>query len=722
MLVALVASIVTLIVVVALAVVVLVLRDRAKTSNVSVKKDVRSISSVGVSSSLGKAGSAAGGGARPVSRAGSSARPAANPADSLKSRFVAMGVFAAAVFGTLSAKLWVMQILESEEFGSASEANKYATVRKPAPRGLICDADGLPLVRNRTSLTVLADPDVADDRDVVLRLSALLGVPYHVVRQRIQDASSGAQSQRVVASDARLRDAAFIAEHSDAFPGVDVEERSVRDYPYGALAAHVLGYTGTVTENDLASAGEGRSIELDDVVGRAGIEQYYDDLLAGDHGERTVVADADGNIVEVVSEVQPTKGSDVRLSLKGPVQYVCDRALAKLIAPEDGTIGTGTGVAGAVVVMDLSDGGIVAMASYPTFDPAVFEGVVSQETWDLYQSEETWNPLMNRAIGGQYPAASTYKTFTSLAALENGFASASTGWTCTGSWDGWGSGEEKLCWNHNGHGGLDLRGGIVQSCDTVFYDIGKQFWDNRESVGQNALQDFLAKYPLESLTGIDLAGEAVGRIPTPEWKAENYRDYPESAAWVGGDTVNMCIGQGYVLVTPIELAVSYGAVATGKVLKPHVLKDVRNAEGEAVRSFEPEVVDEPDVNPEHLAYVREALNGVATDNADVSGTLSKFGIDPAIVACKSGTAEYTDDGDTGWFACYAPVDDPKYVVACVVEHGGGGSSAAAPLGAEALAAVLSYDAGTLDEMGEIAGSTGRALADASKRAMTGRTD
>ena len=175
-------------------------------------------------------------------------------------------------------------------------------------------------------------------------------------------------------------------------------------------------------------------------------------------------------------------------------------------------------------------------------------------------------------------------------------------------------------------------------------------------------------------------------------------------------------------MTPIELAVSYGAVATGKVLKPHVLKDVRNAEGEAVRSFEPEVVDEPDVNPEHLAYVREALNGVATDNADVSGTLSKFGIDPAIVACKTGTAEYTDDGDTGWFACYAPVDDPKYVVACVVEHGGGGSSAAAPLGAEALAAVLSYDAGTLDEMGEIAGSTGRALADASKRAMTGRTD
>ena len=695
----------------------------------SVKKDVRSISSVGVSSSLGKAGSAAGGGARPVSRAGSSARPAANPADSLKSRFVAMGVFAAAVFGTLSAKLWVMQILESEEFGSASEANKYATVRKPAPRGLICDADGLPLVRNRTSLTVLADPDVADDRDVVLRLSALLGVPYHVVRQRIQDASSGAQSQRVVASDARLRDAAFIAEHSDAFPGVDVEERSVRDYPYGALAAHVLGYTGTVTENDLASAGEGRSIELDDVVGRAGIEQYYDDLLAGDHGERTVVADADGNIVEVVSEVQPTKGSDVRLSLKGPVQYVCDRALAKLIAPEDGTIGTGTGVAGAVVVMDLSDGGIVAMASYPTFDPAVFEGVVSQETWDLYQSEETWNPLMNRAIGGQYPAASTYKTFTSLAALENGFASASTGWTCTGSWDGWGSGEEKLCWNHNGHGGLDLRGGIVQSCDTVFYDNRQAVLGQPRERGAERLAGLPREVPAREPDGG--GGGGGGHRPCrrggrahPDARVEG-RELP-GLSRVGGlggrrhgehvHRARLRLGDphraGRVLRRRGHGQGAQAACAEGRAQRRGRGGALLRAGGGGRARCEPRAFGVRARGAQRRRHGQRRRLRHAFEVRDRSGHRG----------VQDGHRRVHRRRRHGLVRMLRSGGRSKYVVACVVEHGGGGSSAAAPLGAEALAAVLSYDAGTLDEMGEIAGSTGRALADASKRAMTGRTD
>lgn len=721
MLTAIIAAVVTLIVVIAVVCVVFALRSRTKSSNVSVKKDVRSISSVGVASTLGNAGGHVGGGTQ---RAGAAQRPSANPADNLKSRFTAMGILAAGIFGTLSVKLWIMQILEHDEFNKASEDNKFATVSTPAPRGFICDADGLPLVKNRVALTVLADPDVADDRDVVLRLSAVLGVPYHVVRQRIQNATSGAQSQRVVASDVRLRDAAFIQEHSDAFKGVVVDERTVRDYPYGALAAHVMGYTGSVDADDLLTQGEGRVIELSDTVGRSGIESSYDDLLAGDHGERKVIADANGNVVELVSEVKPTKGNDVYLTIKGPVQYACDHGLAQLIAPEDGTIGTGKGVAGSIVVMDLTDGGIVAMANYPTYDPTSFIGAIPDDIWDTYRTDEAQKPLMNRAIAGAYPAASTYKTFTGLAALENGFADTTRTWDCTGSWDGWGTGEEKLCWNHNGHGTLDFRGGIVQSCDTVFYDIGQQFWDNRERVGMNALQDFLAKYPLDRTTGIDLAGETQGVIPTPEWKANHYHDAPAVAGWVGGDTVNMCIGQGYVTVTPIEVAVAYGAVATGKVFKPHLLKDVHNASGEVVLTHEPEVVEEPDIAPDHLAAVRDALNGVATDNADISATLSKVGIDPATVACKTGTAEYTDKADTGWFVCYAPISDPKYVVACVIEHGGGGSAVAAPLGAEVLAAAFAYDAGELDTMGEIAGSTGKSLPDAETKAMTltGRND
>lgn len=725
MIAAIIATVVTLIVAIIVIVVVFAVRNNTKSSNVSVKKDVRSISSVGVASSLGNAGGRVGGPAQV--RTGSAQRPVSNPADNLKSRFVAMGVLAAAVFGSLTAKLWTMQVLSSDTYRSKADDNQYATVSTPAPRGYICDVNGVPLVKNRVSLTVLADAEAANDRDVVQRLSTVLGVPYNVVKQRIQDATGGAQSQRVVASDVRLRDVAFITEHSDAFPHIKTEERYVRDYPYGALAAHVVGYTGSVTEEGLATVGEGRDVQSGDDMGTSGIELKYDSLLAGEHGKRKVIADADGNVVKVVSETQPTKGSDVYLAIKGPVQYVADRELAALIAPEDGTIGTGQGVAGSVVVMDLRDGGVVAMANYPLFDPAEFTGGISEDVYDVYKSDEAKYPLLNRAIAGTYPAASTYKTFTGLAALANGFADLKRTWDCGGSWDGWGTGQEQMCWNHSGHGTLDLRGGIVQSCDVVFYWIAHDFFEAAQDgkVSETALQDYLAKFHFDQYTGIDLGGEGVGVIPTPEWKYNRFRDTPEEAAWKGGDMTNMIIGQGYVLVTPMQVAVAYGAIATGKLLKPHLLKEVRNASGDVAATRKVETAGELDVPAENLAFMRDALNGVATDNADVSKLLNEQGIDPATVACKTGTAEYTDKADTAWFACYAPVDDPKYVVACVVEHGGGGSSVAAPLGAKVLAAALASETTAEDPsagMGVIAGSTGKVLEGAGAATSSGRTD
>ena len=238
MLVAVIAAVATVVVALTVIVAVFAVVRGRRSDNVSVKRDVRSISSVGVSSSLPDADRRVAGSA---SSPTSPQRSASGPAGDLKSRFVAMGVLAAGVFGSLAVKLWSMQVLEQSSYARASDENQYATVYEPAPRGFILDADGLALVKNRTSLTVLAEADVADDRDVIMRLSALLGVPAGVVRNRVRDATAGAQSKRVVASDVRMRDAAFIMEHSDAFPNVTVQERSVREYPYGALAAHVLG-------------------------------------------------------------------------------------------------------------------------------------------------------------------------------------------------------------------------------------------------------------------------------------------------------------------------------------------------------------------------------------------------------------------------------------------------------------------------------------------------
>lgn len=716
MLIAIIATVATLVVVVIGIAVAFALKNRAGSSNVSVKKDVRSISSVGVKSTLGNAGGHVGGSVQ--SRPGAAAqRPNTNPADALKSRFVAMGVLAAGIFGTLGVKLFSMQVLEASDYRSKSEENQFTTIYKPAARGDILDADGLQLVTDRVSLTVLAEPDVANDRDVIQRLSALLGVPYNVVRKRIQDSSSGAQSQRVVASDVRMRDIAFITEHSDAFRNVTTEARYVRDYPYGALAAHVVGYTGSVSSDDLAAPREGRNIEMGDDVGRTGIELSYDNLLAGDHGQRKVMVNADGNVVEVVSETQPVKGSDVYLTLKGPVQYACDRALAELIAPKDSTIGTGTGTAGAIVVMDARDGGIVAMASYPTYAPDSFTGGIPEDTWNIYKSEESHNPMLNRAISGTYPAASTYKAFTGLAALAHGFADTKRTWGCSGSWDGWNTGEPQKCWNHSGHGTLDFRGGIVNSCDVVFYDIAYQFYQNSSlaegntapTVDDAAMQEYIKKYRFGELTGVDLSGEEAGRVPTPAWKADYFKDYPEEAYWKGGDSTNMVIGQGYVLTTPLQVAVAYGAIATGKIMKPHLLKEVRNASGDVALTCPAEVVATPDVPMTNLAVVRDALKGVSVENAEIAKLFNERGIDPATVACKTGTAEVAGKDDFAWFACYAPYDDPKYVVACVVEEGGGGSSTGAPLGAEILAAALGYDAGTFTDMGAIAGSTGKSI-------------
>lgn len=635
--------------------------------------------------------------------------PNANPSDGLKSRFVAMTVLGAGIFGALGTKLFSMQVVNSSIFANEADKNAYSTVSTPAPRGYICDATGLPIVKNRPCLTVLADADVADDRNTVARLSAVLGVPRNVVRQRIQDSTSGAQSQRVVASDVRMRDVAFISEHSDAFPGVSVETRSVRSYPYEALAAHVVGYTGTVAQEDLEVVQMGRKLEMGDDVGKSGIEAAYDNLLAGDHGQRVVIADADGNVHEVVSETQPKKGSDVYLTIDAEVQYVADQALANLIGPKNGTIGTGTGVGGAVIAMDVTDGSILALSNYPTYSPETFIGGISQDDWEVYNTAESYTPLLNRAIAGRYPAASTYKAFTSLVGLELGLANGQSKWNCKGSWDGFHSGDIQTCWDHSGHGKLDLHGGIVNSCDIVFYEIAKDYFNgvyNGKKFDAEQLRGILKRWRLDEPTGIDISGESSGVIPSPEWKQSAFADQPEEAVWRGGDQTNMMIGQGYVLVTPIEIAVAYGGIATGKIMKPHLLKEVRNAQGDVVLSYTPEVVAEPEVNPEHLKYVRAGLRGVVTDNEDVDKLFPKS----VKAAGKTGTAEVAGKEDSAWFVCYAPYDDPKYVVATFVDQGGGGSSVAAPVGAEVMNAIFSTrEKSENPQVGKVSASSGKSI-------------
>ncbi|WP_139653363.1 penicillin-binding protein 2 [Raoultibacter phocaeensis] len=717
MLAAIIATIATLVVLVIAVVIAFTIRNRTKAPKASSKRmDVRAIKTVGMP---------AGRGASRDTHVNAPQTSAVNLGETLKSRFAAMGVLAAAVFGSLTAKVWSLQILDSEAYRREAEENQYRTVYTPAPRGYIYDADGYELVRNRTSLTVLADAEVAQDRTVVQRLSAVLGIPHNIVRMRILDETTGAQSQRVVASDVDLRAIAFIDEHKAAFPGVTTQDRAVREYPWGALAAHALGYVGTVTSDGLEAVVDGEELEMGDVVGQSGVEYSYNRYLAGAHGMQVVVADAKGAVQGIVSESQPEKGNDIYLTLKAPVQYAVDRMLADLVAPTDSTIGTGKGDSASAIVMDVRDGSIVAMASYPTFTPGGFVPEISDDLWSLYSTDKKFEPLLNRVIAGQYAAASTFKAFTGLAGLAYGFADTSRSWDCTGSWDGFNTGAPQRCWLRTGHGALGFRGGIVESCDTVFYEIGKSFFQAGESQGgtisDTAMQDYVKKYQFGTLTGVDIPGEGAGRIPTPTWKAEYWKDVPEAQQWVGGDLTNMVIGQGDVLVTPLQVAVAYGAIATGNLMKPHFLKEVRNSSNDVVVEHEPEVVGVPDVPAENLAIMRDALHGVATENESVAKLFAEYGID---AAAKTGTAEYSDGQiESAWFACYAPYDDPKYVVVCQVNHGGGGSEVAAPLGVDIMATALRYDAGELEPtIGVVAGSSGKYIDLPLKSDGSGRTD
>lgn len=684
MLVAIIAAIATLVIIVVIAFLVLFFMNRRQGAFAKSKdKDVTNIDSVGVSSSYQEKHDV-----QKTAQRSATPEARANPQDGLGSRFIAMGVLATAIFGSLAARLWSMQVLASDDYEKQAAENRTATVYTPAPRGYICDASGMALVENKTSLTVLADAEVAENHDVVQRLSTVLGIPFNIVRQRIQDASSGAQSQRVVASNVSRRNIAFISEHPDAFPGVVTQTRTVRRYPYGALAAHVLGYTGSINQDEYDNPPEGLRYQLGDEVGKSGIEASYEQVLAGTHGERTVIADANGAVREILSEESAKKGNDIRLTIEAPVQYEVDKLLAETVTPADGTRGKGT--AASAVVLDAKTGAVIAMSNYPTYEPESLIGSISTEDWDKYQEEKARVPLLNRAIAGQYPSASTYKAFTGLAGLKYGFGGGS--WTCSGAWSGFHESYTQHCWNRSGHGTLDLRGGIVNSCDVVFYEIAKSFY-YADDLDPNAMQDCIKEFGFGKLTGIDIGGEYEGVVPTPESKAEMFPNAPEEGMWQPGDMSNTAIGQGLVHATPLQIAAGYGGVATGKVMRPHLLKEVRNSYDEVVVTAEPEVLYEPDFSEQHFATMRDALRGVATESSKVRELFEKNNVSNA--AAKTGTAEVASKEDFAWFACYAPHDDPKYVVACVVEEGGGGADTAAPIGAKILSTVLKHDAGEL---------------------------
>ena len=582
------------------------------------------------------------------------------------------------VLGLLLVRLWTMQVLQGSAFATQSEQNRVREVTTPAPRGRILDRNGVPLVTNRATMAVVVAPSAVRDEALLNRLSVVLSMPVADIRAKVASVKESALTPRTVAIDVPMAAVAYIEEHASEFPGVEVRTEAVREYPQGTLAAHVLGYTGEASDSELNA--EGSTLVSGDTVGKSGAEAQFESVLQGDRGRRLLEVDAMGRPHRVIQDTMPVQGHDVRLTIDSRIQKVTERALAQAMqdAHRKGSL---KARAGAAVALDVKTGEVLAMASLPTYNPRVFLGGVSNKEWKKLNAKSSDYPLTNRAIQAQYPAASTFKAFVGLGGLEDGLISPVTTFICTGRWTGMGAQWPKLCWARYGHGPESIVGAIRDSCDIFFYNVGYRFY----KAGGEKLQKFVRKFGFGQDSGIDLPGEAAGRVPDIKWKQTYNADYPEMQQWLPGDTVNMAIGQGDLLITPLQLADAYAGIANGgNVMRPHILGSVLGPDGKSVLNAKPEVAYRTKVSASHLATMKAGLIAV-TQAGTAKGAFRNFSI---TVAGKSGTAQVTGKGDLALFVGFAPAQHPKYCVAVVIEEGGHGGSVSAPAARQILAKLL----------------------------------
>ncbi|MFN2544632.1 MAG: penicillin-binding protein 2 [Actinomycetota bacterium] len=620
-----------------------------------------------------------------------------------------LAVLCAFMFAALGTRLWFMQVLASEQFRAKARHNGIRLVYDAAPRGRIFDRRGALLVGNRPSLTVLINRQQlgTHEEEVLFRLARLLHMPIGKIVDRLNDKRYYIYTPVPIRADVPKSVQFYIEEHSDPdnnlFPGVTISYVPARTYTHGNLAAHILGNTGEISEQQLQSP-EFRSYQLGDVVGQAGVEATYERWLQGTKGEEKLQVNASGKTIQRIGGTDPVPGDDVVLSIDAHTQYLAEHSLIlgeqearKTFDPDTGRHYAAD--AGAVVVMNPRNGQILALASNPTYDPRVFLNGLSTTEYKDLTKESRHNPLFDRAIQAQYPPGSTFKPFVALSALRRGLATPYGNYDCPGEYavPGDTSGTVFHNWTPANSGYISLAQALNISCDTVFYDFGYRFWQTYANSGpgaadnsklsewqgrKNLLQDDLRTFGFDRLSGVDLPYEQDGRIPDGRWKAEVHEQDPTNfpyPLWLPGDSINMSIGQGDTLVTPLQLATAFSSIANGgTVWQPHVGLIVRRPDGRVVKRIQPRSIGRLPFSKSYLGYVRSALTNVPMSGTAESAFVG-FPFAQVPVAGKTGSAEVRPFQTYSWFAAMAPATDPQYVVVCLVEQGGHGSTTAAPV-------------------------------------------
>jgi len=617
-------------------------------------------------------------------------------------RLSLVAVVAVALFASLFARLYDLQVVGADRYQVQAEANRVRTVQVPAPRGRILDRNGKVIVDNRVAVVVAVDRselgELSQTRqdEVLWRLSVDLtaaGNPTNadIIRVRLADDRFSRYAPVPVAVDVPEDLKIYLEEHAADYPGVVVERTALRAYPYGPLAVHILGYVGKINDDELAlvEAETAKPYTLNDEIGKSGVEQTYEAYLRGTPGIRRIEVDAQGDPVRVISERPPRAGDDLVLSIDVDVQALAEQKVQQGLADararpnRDGTRNAGT--TGSAVVIDPNNGQIIAMASYPSYDPNLFVDGLDQAEFAFLNDPANGTPQNNWAIQGQYAPGSTYKLFVGYAALMAGVMAPDTVFSDRGGYQIPGCSRDPHCYRTNAggaaYGRVTIERAITVSSDAYFYNVGAQFWLQRDRFGgDEGMQQHLAQFGLGSDTGVALTGESSGRNPTPAWKREYNERVGGDTGWRTGDNVNMAIGQGDVLVTPLQLANGYATFANGgtRYVPQIALRAQAYQTGEVTREFAPEVAAQVPLPPEVRDPLLAGLAGVPR-----SGTASRafagFPLDLFPVAGKTGTAQVDNKADTAVFAAFGPLPAPRYAISVVLEESGFGGTASAPV-------------------------------------------
>jgi penicillin-binding protein 2 len=620
-----------------------------------------------------------------------------------------LAALVAFMFAALTTRLWFLQVLASEEFLALADQNQVRLVPTDPLRGQVLDRKGNVLVGNRPTTVVLVDKREMEGREeeVLLRLSELLDVPVSDFVDRLNSVKYLPYQPIPVAEDVHKQDIFYIEEHPLQFPGVTYEIDSVRSYPQGKLAAHVLGYVGEISDKQLLEDPSFIGYRPGQVVGKGGVEATYEPDLFGESGLRELLVNAQGVVLDPqFRERRPMPGNNVVLSIDADIQTLAERTLQEGITlarnlkhEETGKYFEAPG--GAVIVMNPRNGQVLALASNPSYDPRLFlGGLSSRETLQLDLCPPNRglctpthnNPLLNRSIQGLYPAGSTFKPFVAAGALKQGFAKMDGAINCPASWHAPVDPTKHQFhnWQTISRGFISLPEALVVSCDTVFYQLGYRYWlrYNRSGPTESGphrefMQEDLEQMGFGRPTGIDLPAEQSGLVPDFEYVErvfeENKKVYGKFYGWLPGDAVNLSIGQGFLQVTPIQMAMGFSALANGgTLLEPHLGLRIETPDGQVVRHIGKRAVGRLPISKRQVLFLRNALRGV-TERGTAAGAFSGFPLSQIPVAGKTGTADIIPQQPYSWFAAMAPADDPKYVVVAMVEQGGHGSTTAAPI-------------------------------------------